>query len=108
MQGKRKQAAQQEAPGDTSRHAKPALLLGHLCSVVTSVTCSPDGRFVATTDKDRKARVSCLPRDSQQVSFRHHVTGCQAHLCHTLLNPGQDCCPASQKLQFGSCPSRFV
>ena len=73
MQGKRKQAALQEAPGGISRHAKPDLLLGHLCSVVTSVTCSPDGRFVATTDKDRKARVSCLPRDSQQVSFAHHV-----------------------------------
>ena len=79
-QGKRKQAAQPEAPGGTSRHAKPALLLGHLCSVVTSVACSPDGRFVATTDKDRKARVSHLPRDPQQVSMAHQVTSRRAQL----------------------------
>eukprot|EP00891_Asterochloris_glomerata_P002184 jgi/Astpho2/2184/fgenesh1_pg.00040_%23_33_t len=78
-QGKHKQAAQLDAPGGTSCHAKPALLLGHLCSVVTSVTCSPDGRFVATTDKDRKVRVSCLPTDSQQGA--HEVQSvCLGHL----------------------------
>lgn len=42
---------------------KPALLLGHLCSVVSSIAVSPDNRLVATADKGRKIRISILPQD---------------------------------------------
>ena len=41
--------------------AAPELLLGHFCSILTSVSVSRCGRFVATTDRDGKARVSVLP-----------------------------------------------
>lgn len=46
--------------------AAPELLLGHFCSILTSLTPSPDGRFVVSTDRDGKARVSVLPADALQ------------------------------------------
>ncbi|GAX84576.1 hypothetical protein CEUSTIGMA_g11997.t1 [Chlamydomonas eustigma] len=46
---------------DLTQPQHPALLFGHLCSVVSSISVSPDNRFVITCDKDRKVRVSILP-----------------------------------------------
>eukprot|EP00798_Chlamydomonas_sp_ICE-L_P016483 gene16483-22705_t len=41
--------------------SEPPVLLGHLCSILTSVTVSPDNKFIVTTDKDKKVRVSIMP-----------------------------------------------
>lgn len=37
------------------------VLLGHYCSVLTSLSLSSDGRLLATTDRDAKLRVSVMP-----------------------------------------------
>nr|ACF85119.1 unknown [Zea mays] len=37
---------------------KPVSILGHYCSIITSMKFSPDGRFIATADRDFKIRVS--------------------------------------------------
>jgi tRNA (guanine-N(7)-)-methyltransferase subunit TRM82 len=42
------------------------LMLGHYCSLLTSVTVSATGRLVATTDRDQKVRVSVMPADPTQ------------------------------------------
>ncbi|DBA81758.1 TPA: WD repeat-containing protein 4 [Trebouxia sp. C0004] len=49
----------QSAP--TSGPAAP--LLGHLCSIVTSLAFSPDGRQLVSTDQDCKVRVSTMPSE---------------------------------------------
>ncbi|KAG1680329.1 hypothetical protein FOA52_015419 [Chlamydomonas sp. UWO 241] len=41
----------------------PALLFGHLCSVVASLLASPNHRYIVSTDKERKVRVSILPEN---------------------------------------------
>lgn len=41
---------------------KPAPILGHYCSIITSLEFSPDGRFVATADRDFKIRITKFPR----------------------------------------------
>lgn len=40
---------------------KHSELLGHFCSIITSVSLSHDGKFIATTDRDHRVRVSILP-----------------------------------------------
>ena len=42
-------------------------LLGHFCSIITSLAVSPDGRCIVSTDKDHKVRVSLLPAVPLQV-----------------------------------------
>lgn len=37
------------------------LLLGHYNSILTSLHVSPCGKFVVTTDREKKARVSIMP-----------------------------------------------
>jgi hypothetical protein len=37
------------------------VLLGHYCSMLTSMSLSSDGRLLATTDRDNKLRVSVMP-----------------------------------------------
>lgn len=46
---------------------KPSLLLGHLCSIITSLTATPDGHFLVSTDKESKVRVSIMPPQPLQV-----------------------------------------
>ena len=53
----------QSAP--TSGPAAP--LLGHLCSVVTSLAFSPDGKHLVSTDQDCKVRVSTMPSEPHKV-----------------------------------------
>lgn len=38
-------------------------LLGHYCSILTSLRLSEDGRLLATTDRDSKIRVSLMPKN---------------------------------------------
>lgn len=42
------------------------ILLGHYCSVLTSLSLSHDGKLLATTDRDAKVRVSIMPTDPLQ------------------------------------------
>ena len=49
----------------TSGPAAP--LLGHLCSVVTSLAFSPDGKHLVSTDQDCKVRVSTMPSEPHKV-----------------------------------------
>ncbi len=53
----------QSAP--TSGPAAP--LLGHLCSVVTSLAFSPDSKHLVSTDQDCKVRVSTMPSEPHKV-----------------------------------------
>lgn len=48
------------------------VLLGHYCSVVTSISLSADERFLATTDRDSRARLTALP---QSLSGHGPCTG---------------------------------
>lgn len=45
------------------------VLLGHYCSVVTSISISSDERFLATTDRDSRARVTIVPRSLTSGAF---------------------------------------
>ena len=44
-----------------------APLLGHLCSIVTSLAFSPDGKHLISTDQDCKVRVNAMPKEPQKV-----------------------------------------
>ena len=48
---------------------EPHLLLGHFSSIVTSLTMSPDNRWLVSTDRERKVRVSIFPQQPLHVSF---------------------------------------
>ena len=48
-------------------HHVPELLLGHFCSIITDLAVSPDGRYVVSTDRDHKIRVSIMPPNPMQV-----------------------------------------
>lgn len=43
------------------------MLLGHFCSMITSLHLSKDGQYIATTDRDNKVRVSNMPATPAQV-----------------------------------------
>jgi tRNA (guanine-N(7)-)-methyltransferase subunit TRM82 len=58
-------AAWRGAPDQASQPCKP--LLGHFCSIITGLLASPDGRFVASCDRDHKIRVSVMPADPLQA-----------------------------------------
>ena len=45
----------------------PQLFLGHFCSIITSLTVSPDSRYIVSTDRDHKIRVSNMPAKPMQV-----------------------------------------
>uniref|UniRef100_A0A0A9FSK2 tRNA (guanine-N(7)-)-methyltransferase non-catalytic subunit n=1 Tax=Arundo donax TaxID=35708 RepID=A0A0A9FSK2_ARUDO len=42
---------------------KPVPIVGHYCSIITSMKFSPDGRFIATADRDFKIRVTLFPKN---------------------------------------------
>lgn len=42
---------------------KPVPILGHYCSIITTLKFSPDGRFIASADRDFKIRVTIFPRE---------------------------------------------
>ncbi|XP_014495249.1 tRNA (guanine-N(7)-)-methyltransferase non-catalytic subunit wdr4 [Vigna radiata var. radiata] len=45
------------------RDKKPAPLLSHYCSIITSLEFSPHGRFILSADRDFKIRVTCFPKN---------------------------------------------
>ena len=80
-------------PGAPPAAAAGTLLLGHYCSIMTSLSLSRSGRLLATTDRDKRARVSRLPGDPCQgaaaiesICFGHtsFVT------CSTFLQHGDE------------------
>ena len=54
-------------PEDQQADPAAAPLLGHLCSIVTSLAFSPDGKHLVSTDQDCKVRVSTMPKDPEKV-----------------------------------------
>ena len=58
----------------TSGPAAP--LLGHLCSIVTSLAFSPNGLQLVSTDQDCKVRVSTMPAEPCKVNNNLPVTSC--------------------------------
>lgn len=67
----------------------PRLLLGHFCSIITDLAASPDGKYIASTDRDSKVRVSMLPKEPLQVDKPSHsscnilevlLVSCVAHM----------------------------
>lgn len=49
--------------GQVSSDNKPVSIYGHYCSIITSMKFSPDGRFIATADRDFKIRVTSFPKN---------------------------------------------
>ena len=47
--------------------AGPRPLLGHFCSIITDLAASSDGKYVVSTDRDSKIRVSSVPPEPLQV-----------------------------------------
>ena len=43
------------------------LFIGHFCSIITSLTVSPDSQYIVSTDRDHKIRVSNMPSQPMQV-----------------------------------------
>ena len=56
-------------------------LLGHLCSIVTSLAFSPDGSQLVSTDQDCKVRVSTMPTDLQKVQNNTCWSPTACHAC---------------------------
>ena len=52
---------------DQQAESVAAPLLGHLCSIITSLAFSPDGKQLVSTDQDCKVRVSTMPKEPQKV-----------------------------------------
>ena len=50
------------------RPAASTLLLGHFCSIITSLALTPDQRGLVSTDRDHKIRVSHLSAHPLAVS----------------------------------------
>ncbi|GLI67843.1 hypothetical protein VaNZ11_012133, partial [Volvox africanus] len=47
----------------------PSTLLGHFCTIVTGLASSPCGRFLATSDREYKVRISSLPENPLHGSY---------------------------------------
>ncbi|KAL6636908.1 hypothetical protein ACP70R_024480 [Stipagrostis hirtigluma subsp. patula] len=82
---------------------KPVSILGHYCSIITGMKFSPDGRFIATADRDFKIRVTLFPKkplkgahEIQSFCLGHtDFVSCIAFTCNSegrsfLLSGGGD------------------
>lgn len=56
------------------RDTKPSFLLGHFSSIVTALVPSGNKRWLASTDREGKARISILPSNPEQVHLLPLVT----------------------------------
>jgi WD40 repeat protein len=46
--------------------AQVTRVLGHFCSIITSIAVCPQHKLLATADRDRKVRVTCIPSGMQE------------------------------------------
>ncbi|KAM0929619.1 hypothetical protein ACQ4PT_001638 [Festuca glaucescens] len=53
----------EDGEGQVSADSNPVSIFGHYCSIITSMKFSPDGRFIATADRDFKIRVTSFPKN---------------------------------------------
>ncbi len=91
--------------------AAPELLLGHFCSILTSLSVSRCGRFVVTTDRDAKARVSVLPPNP--MAGAHDIQSyCLAHsgfvTCSAFVAQGGKVRGAGRDKRLGVCKPHGV
>ncbi|KAH7431465.1 hypothetical protein KP509_08G049500 [Ceratopteris richardii] len=57
---------------------QPVSLLAHCCSIITSLKCSADGRYIITADRDFKIRISIFPKNP--LMGAHEIEGfCLGH-----------------------------
>lgn len=74
------------ATGASSAVVPGNLLLGHFCAVVTSLQSTPDSKFLISTDRESKVRVSVLPENPLQVSATSAAAASPAvYLYHRTL-----------------------
>ncbi|CAM6043348.1 unnamed protein product [Sphagnum compactum] len=57
---------------------KPVLILAHCCSIITGLCCSPDGKYIVTSDRDFKIRVTKFPENPLTGAHDIH-TYCLGH-----------------------------
>ncbi|KAL2320975.1 hypothetical protein Fmac_029944 [Flemingia macrophylla] len=73
---------------------KPAPLLSHYCSIITSLEFSPDGRFILSADRDFKIRVTNFP--NKPLNGAHQIQSfCLGHTefvsCLAFVKSSQEC-----------------
>ncbi|KAG0589650.1 hypothetical protein KC19_1G036700 [Ceratodon purpureus] len=57
---------------------EPVQLLAHCCSIITDMICSPDGKYIVTSDRDFKIRVTGFPE--RPLAGAHEIhTYCLGH-----------------------------
>lgn len=78
--------------------AGPKPLLGHFCSIITDLAASPDGKYVISTDRDSKIRVSLLPSHPLQVEPWSRLSGLDDFSCKKL----RACMPESAARIYSS------
>ncbi|XP_020590516.1 tRNA (guanine-N(7)-)-methyltransferase non-catalytic subunit wdr4 isoform X1 [Phalaenopsis equestris] len=84
---------EEDVQGQESANKKAVPLLGHYCSIITSLKFSPDGQFIATADRDFKIRISVFPKE--HLKGAHEIQNfCLGHTdfvsCLTFIRP-PDC-----------------
>ncbi|MCO5607413.1 hypothetical protein L7F22_061609 [Adiantum nelumboides] len=79
---------------------QPVSLLAHCCSIITSLKCTGDGKFIVTADRDFKIRVSVFPDDPLQGA--HEINGfCLGHTSFVPCIACVDVCLQSPFLVSG-------
>ncbi|GAQ84245.1 WD repeat containing protein [Klebsormidium nitens] len=79
-------------PGDAVDSAEAGIkqLLAHCSSIITSLAMSPDGRFIASADRDYKLRVSVFPATplAGAPEIQSFCLGHTSYLTAALFLPG--------------------
>ncbi|XP_072972561.1 uncharacterized protein [Typha angustifolia] len=68
----------EDGDGHASVDNRGVPVLGHYCSIITSMKFSPDGQFIATADRDFKIRITSFPK--QPLKGAHEIQSfCLGH-----------------------------
>ncbi|MQL93726.1 hypothetical protein Taro_026366 [Colocasia esculenta] len=83
-----------EKGAEASADKKAVPLLGHYCSIITSLEFSPDGQFIASADRDFKIRITVFPK--RPLSGAHEIQSfCLGHtdfvLCLAFICSSDGC-----------------
>lgn len=95
------QETRNTATGASSADSAPAeIFLGHYCSILTSLSISHHGKYIATTDRDAKTRVSIMPDDPLNGALDIQ-TFCFGHsmfvTCSAFINYHSASCGGNEK-----------